>query len=78
MAAGYSPNTTTTTKPLAPLAVCRIWDQFDPQGTDKYPPVASNSPSGPYPDVKSQKTFEKGLLDKTIKQVSTYFLGRAD
>lgn len=36
--------------------------------------VASNTPSGPYPDVKSQKTFEKGLLDKTVKQTGDIIL----
>lgn len=26
------------------------------------------APHAPYPDVKAQKTFEKGLLEKTAKQ----------
>ncbi|KAM0280383.1 hypothetical protein ACHAQH_004096 [Verticillium albo-atrum] len=30
--------------------------------------------SNPYPDVKSQKTFEKGLLEKTAKQTSDIIL----
>ncbi|KAI9053711.1 hypothetical protein LZ554_002662 [Drepanopeziza brunnea f. sp. 'monogermtubi'] len=37
-------------------------------------PSPSNPPSsssgGPYPDVKSQKAFEKGLLEKTAKQTA--------
>ncbi|KAF9879296.1 coatomer zeta subunit [Colletotrichum karsti] len=32
------------------------------------------SPSNPYPDVKSQKAFEKGLLDKTAKQTGDIIL----
>ncbi|KAI0125678.1 clathrin adaptor complex small chain [Xylariales sp. AK1849] len=35
---------------------------------------ATISNSGPYPDVKSQKTFEKGLLDKTAKQTGDIIL----
>ncbi|TDZ23716.1 putative coatomer subunit zeta [Colletotrichum sidae] len=32
------------------------------------------APSSPYPDVKSQKAFEKGLLDKTAKQTGDIIL----
>ncbi|KAK6953997.1 hypothetical protein Daesc_003959 [Daldinia eschscholtzii] len=42
-------------------------------------PTASSTnhhhqPSGPFADVKSQKTFEKGLLDKTAKQTGDIIL----
>ncbi|XXG94948.1 hypothetical protein Hte_001207 [Hypoxylon texense] len=33
-----------------------------------------HQPSGPFADVKSQKTFEKGLLDKTAKQTGDIIL----
>ncbi|OLN88621.1 putative coatomer subunit zeta [Colletotrichum chlorophyti] len=33
-----------------------------------------NAPSNPYPDVKSQKAFEKGLLEKTAKQTGDIIL----
>jgi len=36
--------------------------------------TASSTPSSPYPDVKSQKTFEKGLLEKTAKQTGDIIL----
>jgi hypothetical protein len=35
---------------------------------------AAAAPHSPYPDVKSQKTFEKGLLDKTAKQTADIIL----
>ncbi|KAI0404852.1 snare-like protein [Xylaria palmicola] len=38
------------------------------------PTGASTAPSSPYPDVKSQKSFEKGLLEKTAKQVGDIIL----
>jgi len=42
------------------------------------PHSASNaghkSSSNPYPDVKSQKAFEKGLIDKTVKQTGDIIL----
>ncbi|KAL2108086.1 hypothetical protein VUR80DRAFT_4289 [Thermomyces stellatus] len=31
-------------------------------------------PSNPYPDVKAQKSFEKGLADKTLKQTGDIIL----
>ena len=31
-------------------------------------PGPGAAPANPYPDLKSQKTFEKGLLEKTAKQ----------
>ncbi|TQN73602.1 putative coatomer subunit zeta, partial [Colletotrichum shisoi] len=34
----------------------------------------SNSSGSPYPDVKSQKAFEKGLLEKTAKQTGDIIL----
>lgn len=34
----------------------------------------ASSPSNPYPDVKSQKAFEKGLLEKTAKQTGDILL----
>ncbi|KFH42994.1 coatomer subunit-like protein [Hapsidospora chrysogenum ATCC 11550] len=37
-------------------------------------PNAGNSSSSPYPDVKSQKAFEKGLIDKTAKQTGDIIL----
>ena len=37
--------------------------------------AGSNNPSSnPYPDLKSQKTFEKGLIDKTAKQTGDIIL----
>ncbi|KAI1408782.1 snare-like protein [Hypoxylon sp. FL1857] len=41
------------------------------------PTTSSNPhhhPSGPFADVKSQKTFEKGLLEKTAKQTGDIIL----
>ncbi|KAI1372711.1 snare-like protein [Hypoxylon crocopeplum] len=42
------------------------------------PTASSNThhhqPSGPFADVKSQKTFEKGLLEKTAKQTGDIIL----
>merc|ERR1712230_94695 len=41
------------------------------------PHNAPNAPSGqsnPYPDVKAQKAFEKGLIDKTAKQTGDIIL----
>ena len=35
---------------------------------------APSSSNSPYPDVKSQKTFEKGLLEKTAKQTGDIIL----
>jgi coatomer subunit zeta len=35
---------------------------------------ASPQSTNPYPDVKAQKTFEKGLLEKTSKQTSDIIL----
>ncbi|KAI0016442.1 snare-like protein [Xylariomycetidae sp. FL0641] len=37
-------------------------------------PTGSASSSGPYADVKAQKTFEKGLLEKTAKQTGDIIL----
>ena len=37
-------------------------------------PNASGAPTNPYPDLKSQKTFEKGLLEKTAKQTGDIIL----
>lgn len=37
--------------------------------------IAAASPStNPYPDVKAQKAFEKGLLEKTAKQTADIIL----
>lgn len=36
--------------------------------------VAAATPTSPYHDVKSQKAFEKGLLEKTAKQTSDIIL----
>lgn len=36
--------------------------------------LAGNSSSNPYSDVKSQKAFEKGLIDKTAKQTGDIIL----
>jgi hypothetical protein len=37
-------------------------------------PNAGSSSGSPYPDVKSQKAFEKGLIDKTSKQTGDIIL----
>ncbi len=37
-------------------------------------PNASSTSRNPYPDVKSQKSFEKGLLEKTAKQTGDIIL----
>jgi hypothetical protein len=42
-----------------------------PNQSNKTP---TDSPSIPYPDLKSQKAFEKGLLEKTAKQTSDIIL----
>lgn len=34
----------------------------------------ADAPTSPYPDLKSQKTFEKGLLEKTAKQTADIIL----
>lgn len=41
--------------------------------TDRAPNAAA-TPVGPFADVKSQKTFEKGLLEKTAKQTGDIIL----
>ncbi|KAI1495723.1 snare-like protein [Biscogniauxia marginata] len=38
------------------------------------PTGTSTGPNAPYADVKSQKTFEKGLLEKTAKQTGDIIL----
>ncbi|KAI0523721.1 snare-like protein [Xylaria bambusicola] len=38
------------------------------------PTGTSGAPSSPYSDVKSQKSFEKGLLEKTAKQTGDIIL----
>ncbi|CAJ2501207.1 Uu.00g040600.m01.CDS01 [Anthostomella pinea] len=38
------------------------------------PNAPSNASSSPYADVKAQKTFEKGLLEKTVKQTGDIIL----
>ncbi|KAI1431622.1 snare-like protein [Xylaria sp. CBS 124048] len=38
------------------------------------PGSSSATPSSPYPDVKAQKSFEKGLLEKTAKQTGDIIL----
>lgn len=35
---------------------------------------ASGASTNPYPDVKAQKAFEKGLLEKTAKQTGDIIL----
>jgi coatomer subunit zeta len=37
-------------------------------------PQAAAQSQNPYPDVKAQKAFEKGLLEKTAKQTSDIIL----
>ncbi|KAI0391975.1 snare-like protein [Xylariaceae sp. FL0594] len=37
-------------------------------------PTGGSTPSNPYPDLKSQKAFEKGLLEKTAKQTGDIIL----
>lgn len=36
--------------------------------------TANSGPTNPYPDLKSQKAFEKGLLEKTAKQTGDIIL----
>lgn len=36
--------------------------------------AGANASSNPYPDTKSQKAFEKGLIDKTAKQTGDIIL----
>lgn len=38
------------------------------------PWLAAPAPTNPYPDLKSQKAFEKGLLEKTAKQTGDIIL----
>ena len=68
---GYIPNTTAHLLPQLLMAPVRhpltaLPNQSDLKITD--------SPSIPYADVKSQKAFEKGLLEKTAKQTSDIIL----
>ena len=42
--------------------------------TVEKPRAAGNSSTNPYPDVKSQKAFEKGLIEKTAKQTGDIIL----
>ncbi|KAK7951312.1 snare-like protein, partial [Apiospora aurea] len=46
----------------------RIFAKYYNQQAPGATAVASPTTNGPYPDVKSQKSFEKGLLEKTAKQ----------
>lgn len=36
--------------------------------------IAASPSTNPYPDVKAQKAFEKGLLEKTAKQTADIIL----
>ena len=38
------------------------------------PNASGTTPTNPYSDLKSQKTFEKGLLEKTAKQTGDIIL----
>jgi hypothetical protein len=54
-----------------------LWARFTPphdavEGADNFK-VASPSTT-PYPDLKAQKAFEKGLLEKTAKQTTDIIL----
>ncbi|PHH75096.1 hypothetical protein CDD82_4598 [Ophiocordyceps australis] len=40
----------------------------------RHAPGTLNSSTNPYPDLKSQKAFEKGLIDKTAKQTGDIIL----
>ncbi|KAF6826699.1 coatomer zeta subunit [Colletotrichum musicola] len=44
------------------------------QKDDVFPSFIAGASSSPYADVKSQKAFEKGLLDKTAKQTGDIIL----
>lgn len=45
-----------------------------PLGATYADPVPGTGQVNPYPDVKSQKAFEKGLLEKTSKQTGDIIL----
>jgi len=45
-----------------------------PQATSTQPPNTLAPPPNPYPTVKAQKAFEKGLLEKTNKSTSDVIL----
>ncbi|KAK8088948.1 hypothetical protein PG997_003909 [Apiospora hydei] len=52
----------------------RIFAKYYNQQAPGATAVASPTTNGPYPDVKSQKSFEKGLLEKTAKQTGDIIL----
>ncbi|KAK6864626.1 hypothetical protein PG990_005934 [Apiospora arundinis] len=52
----------------------RIFAKYYNQQVPGATAVASPTNNGPYPDVKSQKSFEKGLLEKTAKQTGDIIL----
>ncbi|KAK6842079.1 hypothetical protein PG989_009389 [Apiospora arundinis] len=52
----------------------RIFAKYYNQQAPGATAVASPTNNGPYPDVKSQKSFEKGLLEKTAKQTGDIIL----
>ncbi|KAI1813119.1 snare-like protein [Poronia punctata] len=54
------------------LQTSRIFAKY--YNTPHHAPGTSSASSSPYPDVKSQKTFEKGLLEKTAKQTGDIIL----
>lgn len=67
------------TPPVCPLssgppAVCAQWQDHRDKKTDRPWATAAPTRKNPYPDVKSQKSFEKGLLEKTAKQTGDIIL----
>ncbi|KAK8056153.1 hypothetical protein PG993_001380 [Apiospora rasikravindrae] len=52
----------------------KYYNQQAPWRDSRYATIASPTTNGPYPDVKSQKSFEKGLLEKTAKQTGDIIL----
>jgi len=53
----------------------RLYAKYYPeQGPHGAAGANATAPKNPYPDVKSQKAFEKGLLEKTAKQTGDVIL----
>jgi hypothetical protein len=48
--------------------------KYQDTGLDLLTDNIAAAPSAPYPDLKSQKAFEKGLLEKTAKQTADIIL----
>jgi hypothetical protein len=87
MAPGYLRNTTRHRTSQAEHLTAKVWGSEGKGKADFAAPYFQNInsvtdtvqiivavPPNPYPDLKAQKAFEKGLADKTLKQTGDIIL----